>query len=162
MDVHIYALVDPTTDEIRYIGQTSDLQLRYKQHLTDNSGSAKWLWIANLRDVGHKPQLRVLETVEEVEAETCESKWITFYRNTGASLLNGRFKLGQTYQRGRIERKTYTLRIDSDMERDLELIFKCFFGVSGGTHNGKPHWNEVVRYVLRQYANYVRDVYEIE
>lgn len=38
---YIYALIDPRTRQIRYVGQTDDLTKRLQQHITDKSNTPK-------------------------------------------------------------------------------------------------------------------------
>lgn len=49
----IYALVDPLTDRIRYVGQTNDLERRYKEHCTIFDFSLKCQWVQSLRLSAH-------------------------------------------------------------------------------------------------------------
>lgn len=62
----VYALVDPRSQAIRYIGRTTDLPGRYRNHLSIGggyhpAGQEKHAWIAELRDMGKRPSLVVLE-----------------------------------------------------------------------------------------------------
>ena len=47
-EVYIYALIDPRNCEVRYIGQTVHLHLRYKQHMADEKpiDFVYWWWDA--------------------------------------------------------------------------------------------------------------------
>jgi hypothetical protein len=86
----IYALIDPRTDQERYIGVTKDEIGRLYFHMRN----APWLetpkdaWLLEL-----VPELRVLETVEashhtETVARERELYWIQRFKSSGASLLN--------------------------------------------------------------------------
>lgn len=62
----IYVLVDPRTDQVRYVGRTTDLLLRLAQHcqtVRSLRPSRKELWIEELRQEGLKPLIREVESV---------------------------------------------------------------------------------------------------
>ncbi len=61
----IYALADPRTDEIAYIGITDNPYRRFKQHVSfDRSQGFKNEWIRRLQNEMLVPSLKILETVE--------------------------------------------------------------------------------------------------
>ena len=85
----IYALVDPRTEAVRYVGRSDNLELRYKRHCLYPSPSRKGQWVKELRVEGLRPQLRVLEEVAREVAEAREVHWITVFLQEGANLTNG-------------------------------------------------------------------------
>jgi len=75
--VYIYALVDPRNDEIRYIGKSIDIERRYASHLGDKtSNTGKVAWIGRLAEAGMVPDIKILETANEINWATRESWWI--------------------------------------------------------------------------------------
>lgn len=85
----IYALIDPSTDEIRYIGKTvqrSDVRLQ--QHVESPTNANMRKWIANLRAVGMEPKIRLITCCPIAEWQHHESRWIRWARELGARLLN--------------------------------------------------------------------------
>jgi hypothetical protein len=86
--VSIYALVDPRTDEIRYVGQTLDVGQRMKAHRRDKDGSERAAWVSELLAEGLAPEVLVLTEVPAVEADYTEQWFITGLRLEGARLLN--------------------------------------------------------------------------
>lgn len=79
----IYALTEPDTGVVRYVGQSTDPKRRYRGHVFDSrSGETdhKSNWIASLlrRDV--VPGLLILEVVAREEANAAEGRWISHYR----------------------------------------------------------------------------------
>jgi hypothetical protein len=84
----IYALADPLTQEVFYVGKSDHPQQRFVQHLRDKSDSTKMWWINELRDRGREPMLMILEEVDGVVALEREDWWIRHYDKPGHSLTN--------------------------------------------------------------------------
>jgi DNA-directed RNA polymerase specialized sigma24 family protein len=90
--VCIYALIDPRTDEVRYVGKTVNLQERMWNHCAPKrlARSKAWKdrWIAQLIAVGLHPRVLVLEEADPDDWEAVEQRWIRYYRESGARLTN--------------------------------------------------------------------------
>ncbi|TDZ92170.1 GIY-YIG nuclease family protein [Mycobacteroides salmoniphilum] len=86
----IYALCDPTSGEVRYIGKTIDVRARLRSHLWDSRNpkehTHKARWIRSLKS---PPVLEIIETLSDADdwAER-ECYWIAKYRSEGARLTN--------------------------------------------------------------------------
>lgn len=63
---YIYALVDPLTHLVRYVGQTVRLETRFRAHCNGQDSCTRE-WIAELTQQKQKPLLCILETIEEKE-----------------------------------------------------------------------------------------------
>jgi hypothetical protein len=61
--VYIYSLTDPRTGEVRYIGQSIRPRERLTNHFHDRCRTYRTYWLRELRTLGIKPTLAVLETV---------------------------------------------------------------------------------------------------
>ena len=83
-----YALIDPLTQDVFYIGKSDNPQQRFVQHLRDRSDSAKTWWISELRDRGREPALMILEEVEGAVALEREDWWLRHYEKPGSKLTN--------------------------------------------------------------------------
>jgi hypothetical protein len=94
--VTIYALVDPDSGEVRYVGQTKNVWKRYGTHLTMMQGSvAKQGWFLELQQRQQLPVLKILEAaVERSQAKIREQWWINYYRGDGADLVNAKATRG--------------------------------------------------------------------
>ncbi len=91
--VFIYALCDPETSEPRYVGKAKNVRKRFCQHINGRelarSKTRKSAWIRSLLDDGKRPQLVVLEEVDESEWQRVERLHIQYFKEEGARLVNG-------------------------------------------------------------------------
>src|SRR5690242_959639 len=88
--IAIYALVDPDTSEVRYIGKSVNAQGRFKQHLSEKRrGKAPiYCWIRSLKERGLVPQMMILHICDETNWEVIERAEIAAARDRGLRLLN--------------------------------------------------------------------------
>lgn len=85
----IYALVDPRTDEVRYIGATCRaVRLAEHLHSAKRHKTHKARWIAGLLEVGMPPVMVALERCAAADWVSCERFWIRAFRQLGARLTN--------------------------------------------------------------------------
>lgn len=84
----VYALIDPRSDGVFYIGQTSDLPRRRGEHL-EGTDQLSGLVVRQIRLAGFLPLIVVLERCESLDgALRAEIFWIELARTRGMSLLN--------------------------------------------------------------------------
>lgn len=76
MTKYIYVLVDPTDGKVRYVGQAKDCHSRMTGHL-NSKDSCVSEWIANLRRMGQRPQMLVVDEVADSGAGALEQEWIS-------------------------------------------------------------------------------------
>lgn len=86
--VYIYALCDPITEAVKYIGKTKDLNQRYSNHLRRNEHNRKSRWIQGLKKKGLKPILIVLDYVPVSDWDFWEQHYVFLYRSWGFNLHN--------------------------------------------------------------------------
>ena len=84
----IYALCDPRTLEVRYVGKSNDPYKRYCQHLIEKSITYKCRWVSELLKIGFTPILQILEQCDVSIWEKREIDWIAFERRAGCKLTN--------------------------------------------------------------------------
>lgn len=90
----IYGLTDPTSGEIRYVGQSSQGIGRALQHgmesfLKQSERTHKSRWIRKLQRAGLKYGVKVLEEVGSVDdLDIVECFWIAQLKGVGARLTN--------------------------------------------------------------------------
>ena len=95
---YIYALLDPGTESIRYIGKSDDPETRLFQHVYECKcvdrlplyDSAKQEWIRELLRAGAQPEMRILEMVPRRQHHAAERRWIRWAIERGHDLTNTR------------------------------------------------------------------------
>lgn len=90
--VFIYALCEPGTRTIRYIGKTGNLKNRLKSHLANVKNKVDAChradWIRSLLKRGLKPGIEIIDEVPESEWPSWEAAYIQFFKELGADLTN--------------------------------------------------------------------------
>lgn len=88
----IYGLIDPTTKQLRYVGQSCKGVRRARAHIyngTHGTNEHKRNWVNKLLDAGLMYEVEVLETVTtRVELDEAEMFYIAYFRSIGCDLLN--------------------------------------------------------------------------
>lgn len=87
----VYALVDPRSGRVMYVGQSLDIDYRYRQHVNPRvySGNVeKDRWIAGLRATNLRPRLVVLSECDWPESDDVEKQFIKNYKTNGQCELN--------------------------------------------------------------------------
>lgn len=88
----IYGLIDPNTKELRYVGYSSNIDRRLKEHHRGcylKNNSHKNNWIKSLLAKGQKAELIIIEEYEtEEELPQAEIDMIAYYRFIGCDLTN--------------------------------------------------------------------------
>jgi len=86
----IYILIDPITDECRYVGKAENAHKRFIRHIWEakKPGRKKHLycWISSLLDKGEKPIQIVIDNVQDWKY--WEAFYIEYYRYVGCNLTN--------------------------------------------------------------------------
>jgi len=89
----IYFLLDPRTDEPRYVGKTTKTAAkRLNQHIVESNTRQKThkaKWIQKLIREGCTPDIKIVERADEEELNKLEKKWIAELRKEGHKLTNG-------------------------------------------------------------------------
>lgn len=90
MTFYIYGLIDPITNELRYVGKTYNLCIRYNAYLSNlKRNSHKNNWIKKLISNGMKPEIYSFEEFElEDKAYEAEEFYISYFRGIGCNLIN--------------------------------------------------------------------------
>jgi group I intron endonuclease len=88
---YIYGLVEPNTNELRYVGKTVDINRRHRRHITEVNlhDSHKDRWIRKLLKSNHVPEIIVIDLVETNEWQYWEIFYIEYFKFLGCNLTNG-------------------------------------------------------------------------
>jgi len=106
MERLIYGLKCPVTNRMHYIGKSTQGMRRPMQHLSKSHSVKINEWVSDLRALGSKPEIVVLQEVNEsVDIDGAERMWISIYIDRGAMLLN--------------ENIVYPVTIRSDLDEKL-------------------------------------------
>jgi hypothetical protein len=86
---YIYYLIDPITDDVKYVGKSKKPKSRYNQHIKklDKGQTPKRKWLQSLFDQGLKPRLKVVEEVDG-NAREREQHHVTLHQNTILNIHN--------------------------------------------------------------------------
>jgi len=84
----IYGLYCPFTDSLHYVGKSSSYMIRPTQHLTESHSEKINEWVSQLKFLGHKPIIRILEECTETNIDERELAWIKKSADEGCYLLN--------------------------------------------------------------------------
>lgn len=127
----IYTLIDPTTNEIRYVGKANNPDKRLSAHVYNSSYKSnphKFNWIRKLRRQGLKPIMHVIEICAESEWKQREQYWIARYRKSNHKLLNISIggDAGDISPEGRLrQRASYILWFARHYKLKLYRCFSC-------------------------------------
>lgn len=139
--VLIYALKEPDTGEVRYVGLTRDLKARLARYRHKAHNKHLQNWIAKLLQQGKFPSVETLAKVTEGDAGHAEREWIRRYRLADARLLN--FTDGgesQYSMAAEVRRKIRQHRLDWWREhRDTYLMPKTQREAISRGNKGKRH-----------------------
>lgn len=93
----VYALIDPISNAVRYVGCTTDILTRMKRHRTAPGVMA--IWIGGLELIGLQPRVKMLQVCRDsATGMRAEYRWIRRFLRAGCDLLNIN-KRPETYEK---------------------------------------------------------------
>lgn len=131
---YIYKLIDPETNDIRYIGQTDNIKRRYNDHISssfnessDSYNTYKARWIRKLKSRDLLPLIEIVEEcIDFIQSNIRENYYIQKLTNEGYKLTNSHsldvteFSL-ETKKKMSNARKGKTLEEIVGLEKSIEL-----------------------------------------
>lgn len=114
---YIYVLVDPTTAQVRYVGQAANPRTRYYNHLKAKEFGDKADWIRSLKATGTYPILYILEACDTSLSYQKETEWIDRLRTQNQGLFNMRLPKSKN-------RKCWYVYYTPEMEESLSKWMK--------------------------------------
>ena len=89
MKISIYTLKDPSTNEVRYVGQTNDPKRRLSRHINNSRAFKDKRHISNwIRSLTSVPIMDIIEVCEYSMRNIRENYWINYYKDQGCDLCN--------------------------------------------------------------------------
>lgn len=86
--ISIYALRDPRTKQVRYVGKANVPTDRLSQHIASHKRGATRQWIDEILMDGLEPEIVIVETVPKSKWKEAECHWIAEFKRAGYELLN--------------------------------------------------------------------------
>lgn len=83
---YIYALVDPRTDRVKYVGKTNCPRQRLYGHTNSKGKTPVTVWCRALKRLGLSPTMEIIEACDDWQ--DAERFWIEEFRRVGLFLLN--------------------------------------------------------------------------
>jgi len=108
--VFIYALLDPDSGRVRYIGKSCKPAARLRGHIQKLENSPLGEWIAFLKAGGKRPKLEILEEVSELEWPVIEMGYIRVFRMIWPDLLNRTVGVPKKMTSNRIKCPKWTIK----------------------------------------------------
>jgi hypothetical protein len=141
--IKIYKLIDPITNEIRYIGKTKNiLSKRYNEHMSrakKGHNSHVYYWISNLLKDSLKPIIELVEECTENNWEEREKYWISFYPNLTNISKGGVTYFGQYNKRPDFISPVIKKVIKYDMNGIFICIYDSIVIASKGNESLRKH-----------------------
>lgn len=139
MKFAVYALIDPRSDDVFYIGHTGNLPERKAQHI-EGTDQLSGLYVQQMKLNGFVPIVGVIERCKTLtQALSSEIYWIECFRARGAKLLNGQV-VG-----GAVDKKIKRGELSATLSRMASLKDIA----NGRPANGFKPWTERDRKRLR-------------
>tara|TARA_R110000868_G_scaffold8307_4_gene43416 strand:- start:5547 stop:6149 length:603 start_codon:yes stop_codon:yes gene_type:complete len=89
MQITIYTLKDPVTNQIRYVGQTNNPKRRFNRHLTNSRSFHDVRHISNwIRSLSANPVMNIIEVCNYDVKDAREMYWIQYYKDLGFDMCN--------------------------------------------------------------------------
>lgn len=134
MNIYIYRLIDPFTNETRYIGKSGNIKNRFRHH----TSQAKFLkshvgrWINTILQKGGLPILEIIEECHSLNWEEKEIYWISYYKALFPNLCN-------------------IMKGGNEPPKPLPHVKKAKFTIQKGKYRVRVSFNGHI-YFLGQYA----------
>ncbi len=161
MKIFIYKLIDPRTNEIRYIGKTKNkLKKRLYEHCTERNlktNTHKNNWIKQLLNLNLRPKIELLEEVNQDNWIEREMYWIEYFKNNDYNLTNtsdgGEGSFGYKMPIESIKKAIETRRKNGTLKRSDECKKRIAIAQTGKKHTKEQTAKMVAktRKILLQY-----------
>lgn len=88
--IYIYGLVDSIKNELKYIGKSVNPKNRYRKHLQESKKKLTYKdrWLNKLLENNQKPELLIIDVVNENNWVFWEKHYISYFKSIGCILTN--------------------------------------------------------------------------
>jgi group I intron endonuclease len=161
MEIFIYKLIDPISNEIRYVGKTKNtLTKRLYEHLTVRNlkpNNHKNNWIKLLLSLNVKPKIELIEIVNANNWIQKEIYWINYFRENGYNLTNtsngGEGSFGYKMSQESIKKSLETRQKNNTLTRS-EDCKKAISQSKLGTTHSKEQTEHVANFLRKTILQY--------
>lgn len=89
--VFIYVLIDPKSNQIKYVGKTTDIKRRLRRHISERflHDSYKDRWIRKIVDSNVLLEIEIIDEVDKSNWGYWEKFYISYFKSIGCLLTNG-------------------------------------------------------------------------
>lgn len=115
----VYALIDPDTNQVHYVGGTIDgIKNRLSGHLSSKTNTRVSLWVKSIKDKGLKPEIIELESLSYRKHVPCremnemEHFWINYFNFLGSDLKNRQLLKGRNNTRSDAKIKNHLTKLE--------------------------------------------------
>jgi hypothetical protein len=163
---YIYKLIDPSNNEIRYIGQTDDIKRRYNDHISssmnensDSYDTYKARWVRKLKLSGLLPIIEIVEECDSLEQSNIRERYyVSKLTNEGCRLTNSYITdvtefSSHTREKMSNARKGKTLEEIVGLEKSLKLkeYYSERIKLNNPNKNNDPLVREKISNTLKEY-----------
>lgn len=165
---YIYKLIDPSNNEIRYIGQTDNIKRRYNDHISssmnensDSYDTYKARWVRKLKLNGLLPIIEIVEECDSLEQSNIRERYyVSKLTNEGCRLTNSYITdvtefSSHTREKMSNARKGKTLEEIVGLEKSIEL--KKYYSektkLNNPNKNNDPLVREKISNTLKEYLS---------
>jgi hypothetical protein len=165
---YIYKLIDPTTKEIRYVGQTNNIKRRFNDHISssinENSESYntyKARWVRKVLNNNLFPIIEIIEECDTLEISNIREKYyinkltIDGYKLTNSHVLDVTECSVETRNKISIAKKGKTLEEIVGLDKSIEL--KAYYSERIKLNNPNKSDNPLVR---EKISNTLKEYFE--
>lgn len=121
----IYCLKCPFTDEIHYVGKSTQGMLRPAQHLTNSHSLKIKEWVDDISTFGYTPKIEILEkNIHPEELSDKEIYWIAKCEKNGSRLLNKQYMTYAAILNDNISKMEDIEKHSSSLMKEVALAIK--------------------------------------
>lgn len=142
-NINIYKLIDPITNEIRYVGKTKNvLSKRYNEHIyraKQGHDSHVYCWIRKLLKNNLKITIELIEECAEENWEEREKYWISYYPNLTNISKGGVTYFGEYHKRSDFVSSVIKKVIKYDLNGNFICVYDSIKIASNGNESLRKH-----------------------